>query len=173
MSKRIIIYRHAKSSWEDLQIDDYDRPLNLKGLVDAECMTNIIGTKVILPDLIICSGALRTRQTIDALRKKNPFIEIEYNDNLYLAETFAIDYLVSEAANEVETLLICGHNPGLTDFLNAKTNGKYEEIPTSCIVVIEFQNYLWKDVPHSNGLVTFIEYPNMQKDIGLNNILSY
>jgi len=173
MSKRIILYRHSKSSWEDLNIDDYDRQLNSRGLIDAEHMANIIGTKIILPDLILCSGSTRTRQTIDALRKKNPFIEIEYDDNLYLAEVFAIDYLISQVANEVETLLICAHNPGLTEFLNQKTNNIFDEIPTSCIVVIEFENYLWKDVPHSKGKLTFIEYPNMPKDTGLNNILNY
>jgi len=173
MSKRIILYRHAKSSWEDLNIDDYDRQLNSKGLLDAEHMANSIGTKIILPDLIICSGAVRTRQTIDALRKKNPFIEIEYDDNLYLAESFAIDFLVSEVANEIETLLICGHNPGLTDFLNQKTKNNFDEIPTSCLVVIEFENYLWKDVPQSKGIINYIEYPGMTKDSGLNNIFKY
>lgn len=164
MSKRIILYRHAKSSWEDLHIDDYDRQLNSRGLIDAEYMASVIGTKIILPDLIICSGALRTKQTIDALRKKNPFIEIEYNDNLYLAESFAIDYLVSEVANEVETLLICGHNPGLTDFLNERTDNHFEDIPTSCIIVIEFNTYLWKDITNAKGTIVYFEYPNMTDD---------
>jgi len=173
MSKRIILYRHSKSSWEDLNIDDYDRQLNSKGFTDAEYMANVIGTKVILPDLIICSGAMRSRQTIDALRKKNPFIEIEYDDNLYLAEAFVINFLVSEIANEIETLLICGHNPGITDFLNQKTENNFDEIPTSCIVVIEFQTYLWKDIIHSTGSIIYIEYPNMQKDCDLKNVLNY
>jgi len=168
MSKRIIVYRHAKSSWEDLNIEDYDLNLNSKGLNDAENMAKVIGSKVILPDLILCSGAIRTRQTIDALRKKNPFIEIEYDDNLYLAEKTAIEFLVSEVANDIETLLICGHNPGLTDFINAKTDNEFDEIPTSCIVVIEFQNYLWKEILHTKGTIIYVDYPNKSKDSGLN-----
>ena len=168
MSKRIIIYRHAKSSWEDLQIDDYDRPLNNRGFIDAEYMATVIGTKVIQPDYILCSGSLRTRQTIDALRKKNPFIEIEYDDNLYLASSFAINFLVSEVANEVETLLICSHNPGLTDFINERTGNFYEEIPTACIVVMEYEAYLWKEVPQTKGTITYFEFPKMKKDSTLN-----
>ena len=167
MSKRIILYRHSKSSWEDLHIDDYDRPLNQRGLNDAEYMATVIGTKVILPDLILCSGAVRTRQTIDALRKKNPFIEIDYDDNLYLTEVFAIEYLIGGVANEIETLLICGHNPALTEFINQKTDSTYEEIPTSCIVVIEFQDYLWKDIANAKGKIVYFEYPNMGKDPSL------
>ncbi len=164
--KRIIIVRHSKSSWENLSIDDYDRPLNDRGKKDAEWMSNVFRTKLPPIDHIISSGAKRAIETVSLmLQNQMNVFSFEIDDNLYIAEASAIENVISGINNVHSTILICGHNPGLTEFINEKTMHTIDDIPTSCFVMIEIEMKDWTEIYHQKGTIKFYEYPKMLKDI--------
>jgi phosphohistidine phosphatase len=114
--RQLLLLRHAKSSWDEPGIEDVDRPLNRRGLDAAPRMGALMAERGWLPDRVLFSTALRTRQTWDMV---SPFLmpvaDVRSLDELYLAPAHVIARLVAEAA-DAETLLVIGHNPGIEEF---------------------------------------------------------
>ncbi len=115
--KTLLLLRHAKSAWSDARLADHDRPLNRRGERSARAMADHVAADLPRPDLILCSTALRTRQTLAALVKRlgTPTPPISLDRGLYLAsETTLLDHLQS-VADEISTVLLIGHNDGIGD----------------------------------------------------------
>jgi phosphohistidine phosphatase len=114
--RQLLLLRHAKSSWDVPGLDDFDRPLNRRGIDAAPRMGALMAERGWLPERVLVSTALRTRQTWDMV---SPFlgkaIDTRVLDELYLAPAHVIARLVAEAA-DADTLLVIGHNPGLEEF---------------------------------------------------------
>lgn len=107
------LLRHAKSSWRDAGLEDRDRPLNARGHHAAQLVAALLAREPI-PDLVLCSSALRTRETFDYLARaygRTPPVSIE--EGLYLATARALLERIEAVEDEVATLLVIGHNPGL------------------------------------------------------------
>jgi len=155
--KKIIIYRHAKASHNDVSISDFERPLSHKGTIDAERMALVFEKTAPLPDLILCSTAVRTLQTIAPMLTYHPEIDCHFTDSLYLASKHDIIKLIETVPNSCNFLLLCGHNPGLTDFINATTTSYLDALPTASIVVMEFNTQTWKNL--SQGRIVYFESP--------------
>lgn len=163
--KTLIIVRHAKSSWDNLLLDDYDRTLNDRGRGDANVMADLIGDKVPLPCAIVSSGAKRAMETVCIFKSKNSRLpDVQVNENLYLAEENTLRSVVSETPDSVDNLLICGHNPGLSGLIRELTNEKIEDISTCCITVIDLPISCWVDIYGIKGVITHCFVPKMFKD---------
>ncbi len=112
--KRLSLLRHAKSSWGDPRQRDFDRPLNARGREAAPIMGAYMGKSDLVPDVIMCSTAARTRETLTLLLSRlraEPIVE--FRDDFYLAEPSVMMTAVRQADPRASHVLIIAHNPGL------------------------------------------------------------
>lgn len=113
--KQLLILRHAKSSWDDSSLADFDRPLGARGLKTAPLMGRELARRGWLPDLALVSPALRTRDTWRMVSAELPgHVLAQFAEELYEAASGVILARVRQA--KAETLLVIGHNPGLQQF---------------------------------------------------------
>ena len=143
--RTLLILRHAKSSWDDPDLKDYDRPLNKKGLQDALLMGKFITANGLVPDLLICSPAKRAKATVAALtRNFRHSNEIIYKRDIYDEGCAAFFPILRAVATGVKNVMLVGHNPDLEAFVHLLT-GKNERLPTAALAHIELPLDSWKD----------------------------
>ena len=159
--KTIYLVRHAKSSWRDFGIEDKNRPLNKRGENDAPLMGKYLKKINIKPSIIISSPAKRALTTakiiateIDYEKKK-----IIIDETLYLATSEELFAFVSKFNNDLNSVMIVGHNPGITEFLIQLCNENIENMPTCSVACIEFPTDNWNNINNQNGNLKFFEYP--------------
>ena len=143
--KTLTLVRHAKSSWKDGKLSDRERPLNKRGKHDAPMMGKRIVAAGIRPSLIVCSPAVRAWTTAKALAREMsyPLEFLQREDSLYLASlNNLLDVLVAQDA-EFNSLLLIGHNPGLTTFANYLSPGLTHNVPTAGVVSVTFDQDDW------------------------------
>jgi phosphohistidine phosphatase len=144
--KTLLLMRHAKSSWKNKDLPEFDRPLNKRGEKDAPEMGKLLKKKNLVPSLIIASPAVRARMTAEAVKKKSGYEqEIVYLDKLYQAEVPAIIDALKEQPDGMETVMLIGHNPGLESVLQILT-GKIESLPTASIANITLPIDHWSEI---------------------------
>jgi phosphohistidine phosphatase len=144
--------RHAKSSWKETDVTDHERPLKKRGKDDAHRMGKLLRSKKIVPEMIICSTAQRSRETAELLAESMKFKEaIIYSDALYMAEPSDILAEIAHHATKQKTVMVIGHNPGSEALLQILT-GKVESLPTASIAYVTAKIDNWKDVKKSDSL---------------------
>lgn len=111
--RQLLLLRHAKSSWEDRSLSDHDRPLNARGRLAARLMREMIESLGLVPDMVLVSTALRTRETLEALEPWPETPLIEPMDSLYLADAAGLMKVLRGVKETVRSVLLIGHNPGL------------------------------------------------------------
>ncbi|MBX7094901.1 MAG: histidine phosphatase family protein [Flavobacteriales bacterium] len=158
---KLILVRHAKSSWNDLQLADVDRPLNDRGKKNAPLMAEVLKSKKILPDIIYCSKAKRSRST--AKRMANVLFKdekaFEVIPEIYEAEIMTLLHIVNRFQDKYKTIMLIGHNPGLTEFLNYLTEAGIGNIPTTGVAEIHFPFQHWKEISRDTGNLVYFDYP--------------
>ena len=155
MSKKTLyVARHAKSSWNNTTLSDFERPLNRRGERDAPRMAALLQSKGICPDLILSSPAKRARTTAEYYHKALGGV-LRFDTRIYEASVMTLLYLVQETLEEVDTLMIVGHNPGLTALNDMLSNNFIGNIPTAGVVGIVFE----EAVASHKGKQLFFEYP--------------
>jgi phosphohistidine phosphatase len=163
--KQLIIVRHAKSSWDNLLLADFDRPLNKRGETDAPRMAKRINERRIIPDLVISSPANRALSTCkifcDVLQF--PVERIQTEKKLYHAsedQILSVLKTVKDHPNDKEeVVMIFGHNPGLTEFTNSLLNEDIDNIPTCGVIGCLLSVQSWKDLKWGSGELEFFDYP--------------
>lgn len=162
LMKTLCLIRHAKSSWDDPFLNDFDRPLNERGRTDAPKMGKRLKEKDIHPDLLLSSPAERALSTCLIIAEKIGYrlSNVHTDRRLYHAnedELLSIVHGFNDANDEV---VIFGHNPALTDFVN-KLNHELvtDNIPTCGIVCIKLAVESWKKVKWGEGEVDFFDFP--------------
>ena len=147
------LLRHAKSSWDDAGLDDHERPLAKRGTRDAPRVGALLRAESIIPDLILCSGAVRTRATLTLvlaqLERAPP--HIVYDDAIYLAEPAALLARLAAIEPAVRHVMLVGHNPGLHALALAVTGaGEKKDLarlalgfPTAALAVIDVEAPGW------------------------------
>jgi len=159
--KRLYIARHAKSSWKDASLADFDRPLNKRGKRDAPLMGKILKQHGVLPELIIASPAKRARKTATIIAaelgypKKNIILAQKIYDN-GLQEILQI---IANSNDTIKSLMVVGHNPDLTIMAEILSGTMISNIPTSGVFCLDFNNSSWKDISPASGTKVFFEYP--------------
>jgi phosphohistidine phosphatase len=158
--KKLIVIRHAKSSWDNPVLGDFQRPLNERGERDAPNMGKRIKEKRIVPDLMLSSPAKRALTTCEKiagiLHSKE---KIKTNKDLYHAEDEEILRIMKGISDTHNTVFIFGHNPGLTDFVNRLTNEFINNVPTCGVVACALSIKSWKEADWGKGKVEFFDYP--------------
>jgi phosphohistidine phosphatase len=142
--KTVLIMRHAKSSWDDSGLADHDRPLNARGQRTSPRMARLLIDEDLVPDVIVCSSAVRARTTAEIIAAECG-VPLEEESGLYAADApFYLDYLRSRNKNARSAMLV-GHNPAVEEVIAALT-GEDEAMPTGAIAHIEMPIDRWKDV---------------------------
>jgi phosphohistidine phosphatase len=154
------LLRHAKSSWKDPNLADHDRPLNSRGMAEAPVVGKAMAKHGLDPDLVLCSTARRTRDTLDLVLpelKTEP--KVIYEDGLYHGTPAEMLGILHDVGAGVGQVLLIGHNPELQEFaldligsgpklLKDRLEAKY---PTAGLVVLRFPAGTWKDVAVNSG----------------------
>ncbi len=161
--KRLYILRHAKAELGSADMDDHDRPLAKRGLENAASLALYLQERVLLPEQVLCSTALRTRQTIETINKHlDQPIEVSFTDALYLADAGHIIKTVQSYGNACDSLMIVGHNPGLHHLcLTLAADGNEEamqrltiKFPTCALAMIDCDIAEWGMLESAVGYLT-------------------
>lgn len=160
--KTLYIVRHAKSSWENLELADFDRPLNERGKRDAPRMGARLKTShTILIDRMISSPARRAKSTCKRIAEalsigKDKIVMME---ELYHADEETLLEVVNGLKEKDTSVMIFGHNPGLTDFVNALCDTTIENIPTCGVVACELSIDSWSEARWGCATKLFFDFP--------------
>lgn len=153
--KRLILIRHAKSSWE-YNVIDHQRPLNKRGESDAILLSNHFKAKRMHPDKVLISDATRTRLTaecfVEALSINSKIIE--FNHDLYDFSGNDLTKVIKSCDSSINTLMVFGHNHAITAFVNTFGSKYIENVPTCGIVILEFDIEFWGDLKKGHTLET-------------------
>ena len=152
--KTLYIARHAKSSWDDMSLSDFERPLNKRGKRDAPFMANLLKDKGITPDLILSSPAKRAKKTAKHYHEVLGG-ELQFDERIYEASLMSLISLVQETLEIVDSVMIVGHNPGFTALNDMLSDKSIYNIPTAGVVGIGFED----EVASHKGKQLFFEYP--------------
>ena len=161
--KNLIIVRHCKSSWKDPILSDFDRPLNKRGNIDGELMSNYLREKEKKIDKLILSTSIRTRLTSKYFIEKIHFNSISYLDELYHASYSEIIKIISKIENNFNNIMVIGHNPGLTELINYFTDMRIYNIPTTGIIKVEFKEDEWSKITENKGKIVYKKFPKELK----------
>lgn len=164
--KQLVLVRHAKSSWELSDVTDFNRSLNERGLKDAPEMAGRMKKRAVSPDLIVSSTALRAKTTATIFKEilQVPDSSFQLDDELYLAEYTYFMKLVSECSDEINSLMLFSHNPGITAFaylIGSKINVRIDDIPTCGIFSVQLETEQWKDFLNAPIKDWFFDYPKL------------
>jgi phosphohistidine phosphatase len=173
---RLLLLRHAKSDWSK-DADDHDRALAPRGRKSTPEMARYMRKNDYLPDVVLCSTAQRTRETLDLLLagwKKSP--DIRYERALYLAEWPVLLANLKKAPASASPLLLVGHNPGVEQLAaalaaqptneqeRARLQRLTEKFPTAALAVFDFDITSWRNLKAGSGqLVDYVRPKDLAK----------
>jgi len=159
--RRLTILRHAKSSWDNRGLSDFDRPLNQRGERDAPHMGSRLRERGSRPSLIISSDAVRAITTARTVAKEisYPMESIQPAHELYHASPDRIIDVVAYEADTHTDVMVVGHNPGFTDLANQLGDVRIDNIPTCGVVAIDLQIENWRDLGNARGTTAWFDYP--------------
>ena len=169
--RRLVVLRHAKSAWPE-GVPDHQRPLAPRGRRDAPAAGTALAETDSLPDLALCSTAVRARQTWElASAEWGTPPPVRYEPRLYAADVPELLDAVHQVPPEVETLLLIGHNPGLEDLVLDLAGDSLDDaldevrvkFPTSAIAVLAWHGSTWRDLAPGTALLTGVTVPRGKK----------
>jgi phosphohistidine phosphatase len=146
------LLRHAKSSWDDETLTDHERPLSPRGIRDAKRIAEHLGAVGAPPDVVLCSSAVRTRQTLDLVKASLGDASIDVEDGLYGASADALLDRIHGIPESAHSALVIAHNPGLEELvlllaapgpLRAEVNAKF---PTGALATLALGDRTWSSV---------------------------
>ena len=161
--RRLILIRHAKSSWDDPLMRDHDRPLNPRGREAAEDLGQWLASRDYLPDEILCSTAVRTVETLKALAPAlGALPQARMAGTLYHAAPDVMMAVLRKATGRCVMML--GHNPGIAEFAQmlparAPAEPDFHRYPTAATLVVDFEIGAWSDVGPGMGTVLDFHVP--------------
>ncbi|MGY6520982.1 MAG: SixA phosphatase family protein [Mongoliitalea sp.] len=158
--KKLLLIRHAKSSWENLFLSDHARPLALRGLRDAPIMGLRLKDKNVSPDLVISSDAERAKETAFLISKilDYPKQKVVLTKELYHASALEMLAVIRQAESAINTLFLFGHNPGMNDLM-WKLKGTMGNLPTTGIFAVKAAIADWKYFDVDKVEFWFEDYP--------------
>lgn len=161
--KQLTIVRHAKSSWNNFELSDHDRPLKDVGVKKTNKIINYLKDQSYKPDLIISSTAVRASQTAIQIAVGLGYdkSKIRYEKSIYHAGIDDIFTEVFSVDNKIDSVMVVGHNPTLTDFVNEYLNPEIDNLPTTGTVSIEFDTERWENIVDAKFKVKFVVFPKM------------
>lgn len=157
--KRLLLLRHAKSSWDDPGLADFDRPLNGRGRKAATLMGNFMRERGLWPDLIISSPAQRARETIALVLEAAGFeTELRYDERIYEATAGRLVEIIEAVEDDHQEVMLVGHNPGFENLL-AHLTGEGRRLPTAALARILLDADKWNEASTRGGRLEWLVKP--------------
>jgi phosphohistidine phosphatase len=157
--KTLLTLRHAKSSWDNPEWSDFDRPLNARGLDAARFVGGLIFERSIQPQLIISSPAKRAKQTAVLVREISETAgELIYDERIYEASPLTLFNLVRELDDRFESIMLVGHNPGFEELVRILTT-QAVTMPTAALARVNLEIGTWADVETGTNELSFLIRP--------------
>jgi len=164
--KTLLLLRHAKSSWDDPNLEDFDRPLNERGVDDSEMMGKYAKKKKVKADLVLSSPATRAKHTTElfvaSAKLENTPV---YDERLYEASARRLLKILSELDDKQENVLLVGHNPGFEDLCERLT-GDTRQVPTATLIRIDLDIDKWRAPKGGTGTIAWRATPKKLKKNG-------
>jgi phosphohistidine phosphatase len=145
--RTLYLLRHAKSSWDNPALTDRERPLAPRGLRDAKRIAKHMGRVGITPAVVLCSSAVRTQETLDLLRPALADVAVQVEEQLYGASSETLLERVRSVPDELGSVLLIGHNPGLQDLalVLASSGAELERLeakfPTAALATLALRDW--------------------------------
>lgn len=166
--KRLAILRHAKSSWADAGMDDFDRPLNDRGRKAARRIGEELKVRELHFDLVLASSAARVCETLAEAGAEYEFgPDVRFDDELYGASEAMLLRVVRALPEKMQSVLIVGHNPGLEHIVArlSRDDGRglrdrvENKFPTAALAVIDLRTDRWEEVERGSGEIVELILP--------------
>ena len=159
MPRILYLLRHAKSSWKDDSLKDFDRPLKGRGRAAAEQMGKRLASEKLQDAVLICSPAVRTRETAQIVLKHSRLrMDQRFDERIYEASLRDLVQVVSEIPDDKPTAMMIGHNPGFEELL-AFLTGEARHMPTCALAKIKLDVASWKNVRAGEGSLELFVTP--------------
>lgn len=163
--RRLLLLRHAKSSWDEPDLSDFDRTLNARGLEASHFMGELIAGRGFAIDLIVSSPARRAALTASLVKENGGLnAELRYDERIYEASPQTLLQIASNFDDAFRNIMLVGHNPGIEGFIGLLT-GTFEPMPTAALALIDLEVKRWSDLKGSTGKIDTVIRPKdiMQK----------
>ncbi len=159
--KQLFLQRHAKSSWDNQQLSDFERPLNARGERDLTVMGDVLAKLTINPDQIITSPAMRAITTAQGLA---PYLQYPIDQIIEVADIYSADFsglvhIIHGVDNHFNRIMLVGHNPHLSLLAGYLCQDAKYELPTCGIYGLTFAVDAWDAITQHSGQLQFLEYP--------------
>jgi phosphohistidine phosphatase len=162
--KTLLLLRHAKSSWDDPSLRDFDRPLAKRGQRDAPRIGKALRDRGVTPDYIVASPAARAKATIEAVISAAKLeAGAEFDEAIYGASPAELLKLIRRLPRWSACAMLVGHNPGFEDLV-ARLTGQHERMPTAALACVEFQIEQWEEVDDGIGNLVWLLTPKQLDD---------
>ncbi len=160
--KHLFLVRHGRASQGDLGMSDKERPLETRGFTETRELTKKLVYEGVTPNAIIGSTAVRARQTAMEMAETFGFPpeKIQWENALYLGHEDNLLDILMGVSDDVDSVILVAHNPGITDLANLFLNPPMEAMPPSAIVALQFQLKHWHELPGNRAKTIRILTPN-------------
>lgn len=161
---KLFLIRHAKSSWSNPSLTDFNRPLNKRGRHAAPVMAERLFLESGKPDFIYSSPAQRAKETAFAFCSKLGIAvnQISFKEEIYEAGIKEIISVLENTSNDCKTVWLFGHNPSISYAGNYLDNSWSDHVPTCGIVGLQFQSDNWLEISRNLGEVIYFDYPKKE-----------
>ena len=157
--RTLYLLRHAKSSWKDDSLPDFERPLAGRGRRSCETIADLIRSEQIEFDLLLSSTAVRARETIERVRQHAKLrTELRFDERIYEATADRLLEVINQIESDRKTVLLIGHNPGFEDLLQLLTN-ELQPVPTACLAKVKMKISKWSEAGENKGTLEWIVRP--------------
>ena len=163
--RTLYLLRHAKSSWKDASLADFERPLKGRGRDAAEQMGRFLASKKVTVGALISSPSVRTRQTIDLVQREVQLgVEPQFDQRIYEASLSTLVQVLSEIPDDKKAAMLVGHNPGMEEMLAFLTR-ESRHMPTCALAKISIDGSSWKEAGRGAGKLEWFVTPKDLEDL--------
>lgn len=162
MDRKLFLLRHAKSSWNNNTLSDFDRPLNKRGVRDAPVMAQRLLARGCSPDKVLCSPSTRTRETAAHYVRELNIDEhrVEYIDAIYEASPGDLVTAIESQLDMTTQLMLIGHNPAMEYLASMLNQGERLTMATSAVCEFDVRGIdSWRDVSQAEIQLAYFDFP--------------
>lgn len=158
--KTLYLVRHAKSSWNQNNVLDFDRPLNERGKNDVKVMAKRLKKREVKVGRILASSSKRTSSTTFGLNRTFELgsSHMEFRQDLYHANVSVLLHRICQTQDDCDELMLVGHNPGVSELCDYLTDIEFY-FPTLAIAKILFEADSWREISKGTGTVEWCDFP--------------